>query len=76
MNLTMNDVESMVIRVLQNVDPRATVEHCGRWLRRVILPSDDSLEVWFGKGWVSILRTNPASGQVTDVYLGRPLSVT
>jgi hypothetical protein len=71
--LTLNDVESLVIRVMKNVDPRATVERIGRWLRRVVLPSSDNgLEVWFGREWISILRVNPISGIVTDVYLGRP----
>jgi hypothetical protein len=71
--LTLNDVESQVIRFMKNVDPLATVERIGRWLRRVVLPSSDNgLEVWFGREWISILRVNPISGLVTDVYLGRP----
>jgi hypothetical protein len=69
---SMNEVETMVTRALVDVDPCATVEHCGRWLRRVIFPSDEGREVWFGSGWITLLRINPASGQVTDVYLGKP----
>jgi hypothetical protein len=38
-------------------------------VRRAVLAPGASAEVWFGRGWVSVLKLDALSGQVTDIHV-------